>query len=110
MIDQNDQKSFQGIISVQLLFNGVLVSDTAIDSNDCNPLLGAIPNPSRPRQMRACLRLLWPRPARHRSTSTPSSRWTPRTPAFLFAVNTRYYLQTGQLHLGLNIISVQART
>ncbi len=29
---------------------------------------------------------------------------------YLFAVNTRYYLQTGQLHLGLNIISVQVRT
>jgi hypothetical protein len=29
---------------------------------------------------------------------------------YLFAVNTRYFLQTGQLHLGLNIISVQVRT
>ena len=42
------------------------------------------------------------------SSSTPSSRWTRRTPAFLFAVNTRYYLETGQLHLGLNIIEIWA--
>jgi len=109
VIDQNDQSNFEGIKSVQLLFDGALVSDTEVDSNDCNPLAIFTPNPNPP----GCTSGSYGYYGLNRPDilyQYPQFTMDAKNSGYLFAVNTRYFLQTGQLHLGLNIISVQVRT
>ncbi len=105
VIDQNDQKTFQGIKSVQLLFDGALISDTMVDSQDCNPLVAVNP-PDCTVGSYGIYGLDRPDVL----YQYPQFTMDAKNSGYLFAVNTRYFLQTGQLHLGLNIISVQART
>jgi len=105
VIDQNDQTNFEGIKSVQLLFDGALVSDTEVDSNDCNPLVTLNPP--------GCTAGSYGYYGLDRPDilyQYPQFTMDAKNSGYLFAVNTRYFLQTGQLHLGLNIISVQVRT
>jgi hypothetical protein len=104
-IDQNDQTNFEGIVSVQLLFNGAQVSDTAVDSYDCNPLVTANP-PGCTAGMYGIFGLDRPDVL----YQYPQFTMDAKNSGYLFAVNTRYYLQAGLLHLGLNTITVQART
>ncbi len=110
-IDQNDQKTFEGIVSVQLLFNGAQVSDTATDTANWNPLLGPIPNPCK--ASIGCTVGPYGIFGLDRPDimyQYPQFTMDAKNSGYLFAVNTRYYLQTGQLHLGLNTVTVQART
>jgi N-acetylmuramoyl-L-alanine amidase len=104
-IDQNDQTNFVGIKSVQLLFDGAMVSDTEVDSSDCNPFV--ITNAPD------CKSGSYGYYGIDRPDvfyQYPQFTMDAKNSGYLFAVNTRYFLQTGQLHIGLNIISVQVRT
>lgn len=105
VIDQNDQSNFEGIKSVQLLFDGALVSDTEVDSNDCNPLATA-----NPPDCKAGAYGIYGLDRPDVLYQYPQFTMDAKNSGYLFAVNTRYFLQTGQLHFGLNIISVQVRT
>ena len=105
VIDQNDQAAFEGVVAVQLLFNGVQVSDTAVDSYDCNPLVTA-----NPPDCTAGLYGVYGLDRPDVLYQYPQFTMDAKNSGYLFAVNTRYYLQAGLLHLGLNTITIQART
>ncbi len=99
VVDQNDQSIFEGVVSVELLLNGSVVKNTA---TDCGPVTMA---PTVTYQAN-CYGI-------ERSDilyQYPQFAMDAKYAGFFFDVNTRYYLQTGHLHLGLNILGVQART
>lgn len=99
VVDQNDQSIFEGVVSVELLLNGSVVKNTA---TDCGPVTMA---PAVTYEANCY--------GKDRSDilyQYPQFGMDAKYAGYFFDVNTRYYLQTGQLHLGLNILGVQART
>ena len=100
VVDQNDQANLEGIVSVQLLFNGVQVKDTA---TDC----AQIPITSTITIQANCYGFERP----DILYQYPMFGMDAKDSGYFFAVDTDYWLNvTGVLHLGLNIITVQART
>jgi N-acetylmuramoyl-L-alanine amidase len=98
VVDQNDNSIFEGVVGVELLINGVPIKNTA---TDCGPVTrGGVTFQAN------CY-------GNERSDilyQYPQFGMDAKYAGYFFDVNTRYYLQTGQLHLGLNILGVQART
>jgi N-acetylmuramoyl-L-alanine amidase len=99
VVDQSDQTIFEGVVSVELLLNGSVVKNT---STDCGPVTMA---PAVTYQSN-CYGIERP----DILYQYPQFAMDAKYSGFFFDVNTRYYLQAGQLHLGLNILGVQART
>jgi hypothetical protein len=100
VVDQSDQSLFEGVSGVELLLNGSVVKNTL---TDCGPVAMA---PSVTYEKSNCYGLDRP----DILYQYPQFTFDAKYAGFFFDVNTRYYLQTGQLHLGFNILSVQART
>jgi len=98
-IDQNDQANLEGIVSVQLLVNGVQIKDTAID---CGPF----PMTDTETVTANCYGI----ERKDILYQYPMFGMDAKDSGFFFAVDTDYWLRSGQLHLGLNIVTVQART
>jgi len=100
VVDQNDQAAFDGIVSVELLFNGVPVKNTA---TDC----GYVTLPSVGTREANCYGLERP----DILYQYPQFGTDAKYAGFFFLVNTRYFLlQGGQLHRGLNFLGIQVRT
>jgi len=100
VVDQNDQAAFEGIVSVELLFNGVPVKNTA---RDC----GYVTLPSVGTKEANCYGLERP----DILYQYPQFGTDAKYAGFFFLVNTRYFLlEGGQLHRGLNFLGIQVRT
>ena len=99
VIDQNAQANLEGIVSVQLLFNGVQVSDTATDCAPVTMASGVVVTAN-------CYGLERP----DVFYQYPMFGMDAKDSGYFFAVDTDYWLLSGQLHLGLNIVTVKART
>jgi len=99
VIDQNDQVNLEGIVSVQLLLNGVQVSDTATDCAPIEMAPGVLVTAN-------CYGL----ERKDIFYQYPMFNMDAKDSGYFFAVDTDYWLISGQLHLGLNIVTVMART
>ncbi len=99
VIDQNDQPNLEGIVSVQLLANGVQIKDTATDCAPFNLSTTVIVTSN-------CYGIERP----DILYQYPMFGMDAKDSGYFFAVDTNYWLASGQLHLGLNILTVQART
>ncbi len=99
VIDQNDQSNLEGVVSVQLLFNGVKVKDTATDCAPFNLSTTVIVTSN-------CYGIERP----DILYQYPMFGMDAKDSGYFFAIDTDYWLRSGQLHLGLNILTVQART
>ncbi|MBZ5588661.1 MAG: hypothetical protein LAO05_08860 [Acidobacteriia bacterium] len=99
VIDQNDQANLEGIVSVQLLVNGVQIKDTATDCKPFNLSTSVIVTSN-------CYGLERP----DILYQYPMFGMDGKDSGYFFAVDTNFWLDQGQLHLGLNILTVQART
>ena len=99
VIDQNDQTNLEGIVSVQLLFNGVKVKDTATDCAPFNMTDSVIVTSN-------CYGIERP----DILYQYPMFGMDAKDSGYFFAVDTDFWLHSGQLHLGLNIVTIQART
>ncbi len=98
-IDQNDQANMEGIVSVQLLFNGVQVRDTATDCFPVDMGSGVMATAN-------CYGL----ERKDILYQYPMFGMDAKDSGYFFAFDTDFWLNSGQLHRGLNIITVQART
>jgi hypothetical protein len=99
VVDQSDQSIFEGVVSVELLLNGSVVKNTAID---CGPVTMA----TAVTYQANCYGIERP----DILYQYPQFGTDAKYAGFFFDVFTRYYLETGQLHRGLNFLGVQART
>ncbi|HVN75167.1 MAG TPA: hypothetical protein VMT19_02540 [Thermoanaerobaculaceae bacterium] len=99
VIDQNDQVNLEGIVSVQLLFNGVQIRDTATDCGPVNMGTGVTATAN-------CYGL----ERKDIMYQYPMFGMDAKDSGYFFAFDTDYWLRSGQLHLGLNIVTIQART
>ncbi len=107
VIDQNDQAAFEGVVAVQLLLNGAIVIDTQTDAGNCNPFQ----SPQDPNCNPFGLYGYYGQERKDILYQYPMFGMDAKNSGFFFAVDTDYLLHTtGQLHLGLNIITIQART
>jgi hypothetical protein len=99
VLDQNDQQAFEGVGSVELLFNGVPVKNTATDCGSVSMSSSVIMYANCYGLERPDILYLYPQ-------FTSDAKYA----GYFFAVDTDYWLQSGQLHLGLNTVGIQVRT
>ena len=101
VVDQNDPKRFEGVHSVTLLFNGVEIKNTGNPSHQENVRM----RPGYPRVQANVYGLQRP----DILFNYPQFDLDAKYSGFFFAVDTGYWLERGNLRLGLNWISVEAK-